>query len=97
MKYFEGHAHCNQKKLPDGVMLGAWGFEGCGDFGVPILDTRNNQAILWYFEMGSGGHKNGQFDTILTCLETQGLDACKHMATPWFTQDLSNTPAVINI
>jgi len=97
MKYFEGHAHCNQKKLPDGVMLGAWGFDGCGDFGIPLLDTRNDQAILWYFEMGSGGHKNSLFDTILKCLEAHGLDGCKHMASPWFTVDLPTQSLTVTV
>merc|ERR1711964_755013 len=86
-KYIEGHAHCNQNK-GDGALLGAFGFEGCGDFGVPIIDTRNNRLKLWYFEMGKSGHKNGNFDAIVSCLESQGLDGCLHYAQAWWSESL---------
>jgi hypothetical protein len=91
-KYIEGHKHCNAN-LGDGALLGANGFEdgdgSCdGAFGIPIIDTRNNNLKLWYFEMGAHKQKNGNFDAIVSCLESQGLDACLHYAVAWWDMSL---------
>merc|ERR1739845_167711 len=70
-KYIEGHAHCNTLQT-NGVMLGSFGFSGCGDYGIPVVDTRNNKLKLYYFEMASHGNKNGNFDAFVRCLESKG-------------------------
>lgn len=92
LKYVEGHKHCNAN-YGDGALLGSNGFEdgdsSChGAFGIPIFDTRNNNLKLWYFEMAAHEQKNGNFDAIVNCLESQGLDGCLHYATTWWDQSL---------
>jgi len=91
-KYIEGHKHCNAN-LGDGALLGANGFEdgdsSChGAFAIPIIDTRNKHVKLWYFELAAHELRSGNFDAIVSCLESRGLDACLHYATTWWDQSL---------
>jgi len=91
-KYIEGHQHCNTN-FADGALLGAFGFEdgaSCeGAFAIPIIDTRNNQLKLHYFELGTNGNRNANFDSVVACLESNGLDACLQYATTWWDESLS--------
>lgn len=94
VKYIEGHQHCNAN-YGDGVLLGSFGFEdqaSChGAFGIPIIDTRNNQLKLHYFEMAANEQRNENFDAIVSCLESNGLDACLHYATTWWDESLGGS------
>eukprot|EP00451_Oxyrrhis_marina_P036426 CAMPEP_0204366556 /NCGR_PEP_ID=MMETSP0469-20131031/42750_1 /ASSEMBLY_ACC=CAM_ASM_000384 /TAXON_ID=2969 /ORGANISM="Oxyrrhis marina" /LENGTH=372 /DNA_ID=CAMNT_0051355775 /DNA_START=27 /DNA_END=1142 /DNA_ORIENTATION=- len=77
LKYIMGHTHCNQiTEKNTGFMLGGMGMAGCGDFGIPILDTRNGRARLLYFALASGGNKYGSYDDTLNCLAASGVDGC---------------------
>jgi len=56
LKYFMGHTHCNKVTETDvGFMVAGMGMEGCGNFGIPVLDStaasssfrhRSNQSSL---------------------------------------------------
>jgi len=91
IKYFEGHTHCNQiMESNTGFMVGANGMSGCGDFGLPILDTRNGQETLWYFKLGSNGKRMGNWDEVLGCIKNNGFSACTQYADRWMTQSFRN-------
>jgi len=90
LKYFEGHTHCNKVTQDNtGFMVGANGMSGCGDFGLPILDTRGGQATLWYFSLGSGGQRHSNWDEVLTCIRNYGFSACTQYADKWMQQSLT--------
>merc|ERR1712100_588839 len=90
IKYFEGHTHCNHvTNTNTGFMIGAFGMSGCGDFGLPVLDTRGGEAKLWYFGLGSGGRRNSNWDTVLGCIRANGVSGCTQYASPWMQQSLS--------
>jgi hypothetical protein len=95
LKFVEGHKHCNQVKEPNtGYVLGAFGFAdsdtSCnGAFGLPILDTRNGWARLYYFELGVQGKRTEDFDKIIDCFKTKGYSECTHYAQVWMEEDLT--------
>jgi hypothetical protein len=90
IKYFEGHNHCNHiTKTNIGFMIGSFGMGGCGDFGLPVLDTRNGEAKLWYFNLGSGGVRHSNWDTVLGCIKANGASSCLQYADQWMLQSLS--------
>merc|ERR1712048_181086 len=92
LKFFEGHKHCNQIITENtGFMVGANGMSGCGDFGLPILDTRNGTETLWYFKLGSNyGQRVNNWDEVLSCIESKGFSACTQYADKWMTQSSFN-------
>lgn len=98
VKFFEGHNHCNHIiQSNTGFMIGSFGMSGCGDFGIPIMDTRDGQAVLYYFQLGAGGQRSSNWGTIMDCLKSNGYAACKQYAQVWMQQDLpsaSRTRAV---
>jgi len=95
LKYIEGHKHCNYvTKSNTGFLLGSFGFEdgdgSCsGAFGIPVLDTRNGVAKLYYYELGEHGYKTGNFDAILACFRDNGLSGCTQYAQVWMSETLS--------
>jgi len=90
IKYFEGHNHCNKiTQANTGFMIGAFGMGGCGDFGLPILDTRNDEAKLWYFKLGSNGVRTSNWDEVLGCIKSNGFGACTQYADTWMQQSTS--------
>lgn len=92
VKYFEGHTHCNHiTQTNTGFMVGSFGMTGCGDFGIPIMDTRDGQAVLYYFLLGSNGRRNSKWSAIMDCFKSSGFSACKHYAQQWMQQDLPSS------
>merc|ERR1712187_569254 len=90
LKYVEGHFHCNKIILDNtGFMLGSFGMTNCGgDFGVPILDTRNGTAKLHYFELGKQGQRTENFDVIIDCFRSKGYSRCLNYAQVWMEETL---------
>ena len=48
-----GHTHCN---IPHphghndvGFMVAGQGMSGCGNYGIPLLDTTEERIRMWYF------------------------------------------------
>merc|ERR1712151_181441 len=82
IKYVEGHKHCNQITDPNrGFLLGSFGFEDgdvscAGAFAIPILDTRNGHARLYYYKLGEKGKQLDSFNTTLDCLQEKGHSGC---------------------
>jgi len=90
IKYFEGHNHCNRIVEDNtGFMVGANGMAGCGDFGLPILDTRGGQATLWYFSLGSGGNRHTNWDEVLGCIKSYGFAGCTQYADIWMQEQIN--------
>jgi len=95
IKFVEGHKHCNYVTKPNtGYVLGAFGFAdsdtSCdGAFGLPILDTRNDWARLYYFELGLKGERTNNFDAIIDCVTTKGFSECTHYAQLWMEEPLT--------
>jgi hypothetical protein len=92
LKYFVGHEHCNYK-IDDGngFLVGSFGYAGCGNFGLPILDTRNGRATLNYFPLGDNWNKVANYDEILGCIGAKGYSACTQYADVWMDQALDDT------
>jgi hypothetical protein len=90
LKFVEGHYHCNKIiKNNTGFMLGSFGMTNCGgDFGLPILDTRQGTAKLYYFELGKQGHRTEDFDAIIDCFKTRGYSKCIKYAQVWMEEPL---------
>jgi len=98
LKYFEGHEHCNKIMKPGhGFMVGSFGYNGCGNFGLPILDTRNGRAKLNYFPLGDGWKRTSNFDEILGCISAKGYSACTQYADVWLDEAIAvdNTTGLI--
>lgn len=89
IKYFEGHRHCNGVQSDNtGFLIGSFGMGigGCADpwnaeygdgaFGLPILDTRGEDARLYYVELGRHGQRNDHFEDTLGCIEAKGFSEC---------------------
>lgn len=67
--------------------------EGCGNWGLPMLDTTDEMARLWYFPIVLGPTEpieagDARYDRLLACATAQGWRACTHLATLWLNQTL---------
>jgi len=101
LKYVEGHQHCNKVTADNtGFMFGAFGFEDgascAGAFGLPILDTRNGVARIYYFELGVNGQRTPDYDNIINCVSTRGYSACTKYAQLWMEENLTATSSASN-
>ena len=94
MKYFMGHEHCNTITEPDlGYMVGANGMAGCGEWGLPVVDTTDSSDgsfKMYYFQLFTApGVRNNftqptdNFDEIASCFRENGVSGCYHLATRW--------------
>lgn len=85
LRYLMGHTHCNKIITKDvGFMMAGQGMDGCGNFGLPIVDSTNGRIRIWYYEIANlKGTDN--YETLLKCFQ-QGkgiVDGCSHLATLW--------------
>jgi hypothetical protein len=55
LKFVMGHTHCN---IPHphgyndtGFMVAGQGMEGCGNYGVPVIDSTGGRLRMWYFKV----------------------------------------------
>lgn len=91
MKYFMGHEHCNLvEEQGVGYMVGANGMGGCGEWGVPVVDTTSGEFKVYYFLLYvQPGPKNSatapidNFDAVYNCFRDNGVSKCYHLATEW--------------
>eukprot|EP00929_Paragymnodinium_shiwhaense_P012402 TRINITY_DN11956_c0_g1_i2.p1 TRINITY_DN11956_c0_g1~~TRINITY_DN11956_c0_g1_i2.p1 ORF type:complete len:487 (-),score=69.27 TRINITY_DN11956_c0_g1_i2:555-2015(-) len=91
-KWVQGHTHCNNVvRANTGFTVGAFGFEGCGQYGVPILDTRGGRATLYYYPLGQGGKFLPQAEEIMQCLEKEGHSGCTRYAQKWLDESIPAT------
>lgn len=100
LKFIVGHTHCNDphpRGEQTGFRVAGFGMEGCGNFGVPVLDTTGGKARIWYFDTES----EPNYETVLDCVRPKGWRACTHLATLWLDEALpkrsskSSAPPVV--
>eukprot|EP00656_Telonema_subtile_P002775 TRINITY_DN11269_c0_g1_i4.p1 TRINITY_DN11269_c0_g1~~TRINITY_DN11269_c0_g1_i4.p1 ORF type:complete len:160 (-),score=38.24 TRINITY_DN11269_c0_g1_i4:162-641(-) len=91
LKFVMGHTHCNiphpHGKVGAGFMVAGQGMDGCGNYGMPIIDTTESMARIWYFNVGE---KTGddKYDEIMACLKQGSWRQCTQYATLWLNQTL---------
>jgi len=101
LKYVEGHKHCNfVQRNNTGFLFGSFGFEdgdaSChGAFGIPVLDTRGGEAVIYYFELAKMEVKVENFDEILQCFADNGLSGCTQHAQVWMREPLPGSPLIV--
>mmetsp|Transcript_36132 Transcript_36132/g.100336 ORF Transcript_36132/g.100336 Transcript_36132/m.100336 type:complete len:227 (-) Transcript_36132:91-771(-) len=92
LKFVMGHTHCNNPHpKPMGQRHGAGfrvaGFgmgKGCGNFGVPMLDTTGGRVRVWYFDASS----DELYAALHDCVQRRGWRRCTHLATLWLDQGI---------
>lgn len=93
LKFVMGHTHCNDPhphgKVGAGFRVAGFGMEGCGNYGMPIVDTTENRVRFWYFDTSSHAKLNSTVD----CVSQKGWRACTSMATLWLDQPINRTKA----
>ncbi len=95
MKYFMGHKHCNYVTAPEvGFMIGGLGMSdsSCAPiFGFSVVDTTANQVNIYYFpvqQVDETDDTYDNYDTILNCVEANGVSGCYSLAQKWSFQSL---------
>jgi hypothetical protein len=86
LKYFMGHKHCNYiTEADNGYMIGGAGMsdKDCmGDFGFTVVDTFDNKFRVYYFPVAHASDYDN-YDTIINCIQANGVSGCYHLATKW--------------
>jgi hypothetical protein len=89
LKFVMGHTHCNSPhprgKVGAGFRVAGFGMEGCGNYGVPILDTTEDRVRFWYFDTST----NDLYDAAVSCVKQAGWRRCTHLATLWLDQPVA--------
>jgi hypothetical protein len=89
VRYFMGHKHCNIITEPNvGFMVGAQAMSdatSCGGaFGLPIVDTTGGKFRVLYFPFAEAGKfDEAYYDSVLSCIQQNGVSNCYHLATEW--------------
>ena len=63
--------------------------EGCGNYGVPIIDTTGGRVRVYYFPIDDKSFAEGtdNYAATMNCLkEKAGWGGCLHLATTWLDQ-----------
>lgn len=93
LKFVMGHTHCNTPHpfgpVGAGFRVAGFGMEGCGNFGMPIVDTTEGRIRFWYFDASS----DALYDGLMACIPESGWRQCTHLATLWLDQALTRTNA----
>jgi len=84
LKYLMGHTHCNQVTETNvGFMVAGMGMEGCGNFGVPVVDTTNGTTQVLYYPIQESSSSTDKYAVIEECFRTKGVGNCKDLASSW--------------
>jgi hypothetical protein len=91
MKYMLGHKHCNIIMDANvGFMVGGMGMSDAsacgGSFGIPVVDTTGGTFKVYFFPVNQA-QEFDNYDTILNCINQNGVSGCYHLAEEW-----SNVP-----
>jgi len=93
LKFVMGHTHCNDPhphgKIDTGFRVAGFGMEGCGNFGMPIVDTTEGRVRFWYFDTSS----DDLYDQVTNCVQAQGWRQCTDLATLWLDQPIATQEA----
>lgn len=90
LKFVMGHTHCNNPhphpdtNITTGFRVAGFGMGGCGNFGIPVLDTTEARVRLWYFDTSA----NDKYINVINCVLHQGWRACTNLATLWLDQPI---------
>ena len=76
------------------------GMEGCGNFGIPVIDSTEDLVRIWYFPVAAEPSESStiteeRYSRIISCVGSMGWRACTHLATLWLNQTLA--PAALPI
>lgn len=86
LKFVMGHTHCNDPhphgKVGAGFRVAGFGMEGCGNYGIPIVDTTADRVRMWYFDTSS----DSLFESVTNCVQNRGWRNCTDHATLWLDQ-----------
>ena len=92
LKYIMGHTHCNKVTATDprggptsalGMMVAGQGMEGCGNFGVPLVSTKEKGRVeVLYYEIQST--EKGSTTTTTRC-PSAGRSTVSRDARVWRT------------
>jgi len=98
LKMFMGHTHCNEVaphgNIDTGFMVAGMGMGGCGNYGVPILDTTGGFVRVWYFPIVEAPpfvhpvNASDSFNEVSRCVTRNGWRQCTHLAQLWLEQPL---------
>lgn len=92
LKFIMGHTHCNvphpHGRIDTGFMVAGMGMEGCGNYGVPIVDTTAGLFRMWYFEVQSKTSPDN-YEAITACVKAAGAwRPCVQHAKLWVNQTI---------
>lgn len=91
LKYVMGHTHCNDPhphgQVGAGFRVAGQGMGGCGNFGMPVVDTTGGRVRFWYFDTAN----DGLYNAVLSCVRQSGWRQCTHLATLWLDQPLDSS------
>ena len=91
LKSVMGHTHCNVAHPHGytnvGFMVAGQGMEGCGNYGIPLLDTTDGRVRFYYFPIVS---KLGvdTYDEVTSCLSASGWRQCTYLAELWLDESI---------
>jgi hypothetical protein len=99
LKFVMGHSHCNEPhphgNVGEGFMVGGFGMGGCGNYGVPVLDTTEDRARFWYFSVATASsarfNETDHYDEVHDCVSASGWRNCTHLAELWLDEPLNIT------
>jgi hypothetical protein len=95
LKFVMGHTHCNDPhphgKVGTGFRVAGFGMEGCGNYGMPMVDTTENRVRFWYFDTSS----DEKYSAVIKCVTTKGWRQCSDLATLWLDQAIQKSTAVV--
>lgn len=65
--------------------------EGCGNFGLPVVDTSEQRVRVWYFPVVIGPWEEEavhaeRYRRLVTCAQEAGWRRCTHLGTLWLNQ-----------
>ena len=63
--------------------------KGCGNFGIPYVDTNDGRLEILYFPIADQAGTDN-YDKLSDCVAQVGLSNCKQYATVWFNDTLVN-------
>lgn len=92
LKFVMGHTHCNDPhphgKVGAGFRVAGFGMEGCGNYGVPIIDSTSGRIRFWYFDTST----DELYNEVTSCVQQSGWRQCTHLAVLWLDQALNPAP-----
>lgn len=90
LKFVMGHTHCNDPhphgKVGTGFRVAGFGMVGCGNYGMPIIDTTDGLVRVWYFDTST----TDLVDKVLGCVSQKGWRSCTSLAKLWLSQQIPN-------